>query len=92
MIKKMKHGNLDELAAGDEHLKRSRVDDAPNNDKTQLHVHEILREIAMLPLSAVSTCFLECLAALAASSITCHETSGNCMKMRQPRAVASRAK
>ena len=65
--------NLDELAADDEHLKRSRVNDVPDNDKTQLHVHEILREIAKLPLSAVSTCFLECLDALAASSIQCQE-------------------
>ena len=85
MIKKMKHGNLDELAADDEHLKRIRVNDVPDNDITQLHVHEILRELAMLPLSAASACFFKCLDALAASSIPCQEH----MRKLQENAVAT---
>ena len=71
MIMEMtRNGDLDKMAADDERLKRSLFNDVPDNDKMQLQVHEILREIGMLPMSAVSTCYFECLDAIAASSMT----------------------
>ena len=71
MIKEMtRAGDLDKMAADDERLKRSLFNDVPDNNKMQLQVHEILREIGMLTMSAVSTCYFERLDALAASSIT----------------------
>ena len=69
MIKKMLNGDLDKGIADDEHHEHSHFNDVPDN-KMQPQVHEILREIGTLPMSAVSTCYFECLDAIAASSIT----------------------
>ena len=69
-----RNGDLDKMAADNERLKRSLFNDVPDNNEIQLQVHEILREIGMLTMSAVSTCYFECLDALAASSITRQET------------------
>ena len=66
----IRNGDLDKMAADDERFKRSLLNDVPDNNKIRLQVHEILREIGMLTMSAVSTCYFERLDALAASSIT----------------------
>ena len=68
-----RNGDLDKMAAEDERLKRSLFNGVPDNE-IQLQVHEILREIGMLTMTAVSTCYFECLDAIAASSIAPQET------------------
>ena len=73
MIMKMEQGDLDKMIAEDERHKLSCFNDVPDDYKMQPQVHEILREIGMLPMSAVSTCYFEGLDAIAASSITRQE-------------------
>ena len=80
MIKKMRTDYLDEMAIAVKHLTRTSDNDVPDNNEIQLQVHEILREIGVLTMSAVSTCYFECLDALAASSRTRQETWNNLMK------------
>ena len=80
-----RNGDLDQMAADDERLKRSPFNDVPDHDKMKLQVHEILREIGMLTMSAVSTCYFERLDALAASSITLQEN----MRKLQENAMSS---
>ena len=82
MIKKMQEGDLDKMIADDEHHRLSHFNDVPDDNETQPQVHEILREIGMLPMSAVSTCYFERLDAIAASSITRQEHMGKCREMR----------
>ena len=65
-----RNGDLDNMAADDERLQHSLFNDVPDDDNMQLQVHEILKEIGMLTMSAVSTCYFERLDALAASSIS----------------------
>ena len=87
-----RNGDLDKMAANDERLKRSLFNDVPDNNKMKQQVHEILREIGMLTMSAVSTCYFECLDALAASPITLQENIRKLQETRCRRAVASRRK